>query len=550
LRHRGYRQSDPLINPRRSYGFYVSDNVSKLVGEPEDIGVPGVTGAVEIGHGGFGKVYRAYQPDLDRMVAVKVLFAPLADQNTRASFTRECRSLGRLHGNENILVAFASGESRFGFPYLIMEYLANGSLGDRLKVSGRLPWTEAVEVGVRVARALQFAHDNDVLHRDVKPDNILVADNGQPRLADFGIAGHVMGTQTQGPIPLTPSYAAPEIFSGGPATVRSDVYSLAATLFALIAGRPAFAEEDAPAIAVWARVATDPVPDLGEYGVPEALCAVIEDGMAKEALQRPASAEVFADRLESARPIAISGESTNPPRRPADKFSTRRDPPGREHRRRRLALLAAGTAVTAAVVAAFLLGGQRGGAPPPVTATSRVTPTTPGSTASTGTAPGAPTSLSVAATPTTLGGVVLGRDLLPVSDVSCHSPGFAAGSSWEIGEVRMNNVDYLSAYYCTVFSGSEGSLDFTLGKQYSTFRVTVGFADTSSTLGRTVVFSVIGDGAGYLVKPVTIQAGQIMSVAANVSNTSRLTLMIGSSSAGNVDAPTTVVWANPRVERT
>ncbi len=510
-----------------------------------DIGVPGVTHAVEIGRGAFGTVYRAYQPDFDRTIAVKVLATPIANQQARTSFERECKTIGRVQGHPNIITVHAGGVSTFGYPYLIMAYVAGGSLGRRLDREA-LPWQEAVRIGDKMAGALAFAHQQDVLHRDIKPDNILLSPEGEPLLADFGIARHIAATQTAGPATLTPAYAAPEVILGRPATSRSDIYSLGATLFALMAGEPAFVltlEDEMPAFMY--RVCNDPVPDrLRQQGIPDDVCRAVEVAMAKDPADCPQSSEAFAARLRATLPLESTARSTRPytESEPYDRGTT-----DSHHSRRWV------TAVLAAVVGVSLLLGlvatmMSGG--PHRSASS--TTTTRASSTSTSRPTDAVTSVGAVTTPaipvpTLPAGFLLGRDLQAVSEQSCHTPGFATGSSWEVGASRVNNVNYPTSYYCNVFSGGTGSLDFVLGKTYRTLNLTIGFADTSTSVNHVVTFVIIGDGVNYLSKPTTIQGGQSMHLVANVSTASRLTLMItdvGPVSGGN-DAPTTVVWGEP-----
>lgn len=153
--------------------------------------------AHEIGHGGFGVVYRCVQPELDRTVAVKVLTAELDEENT-ARFFREQRAMGRLTGHPNIVNVLQVGVTRSGRPYIVMPYHSQDSLDARIRKSGPLPLGEVLRLGVKIAGALETGHRLGILHRDVKPANILLTDYGEPALTDFGIA-HISGDSKRRP---------------------------------------------------------------------------------------------------------------------------------------------------------------------------------------------------------------------------------------------------------------------------------------------------------------------------------------------------------------
>jgi serine/threonine protein kinase len=269
--------------------------------EIEALGLAGYADFVRVGRGGFGTVYRARQAHLNRDVAIKIL-PPLSDEVTRTRFERERHAMGLLSGHPGIVTVHESGYTRDGRPYLVMEYMAGGSLADRVEATGPLPWPEAVTIMAGVSDAVEVAHRAGVLHRDIKPDNILMSSYGAPKLTDFGIASLTGGPQTGTPlITATVEHAAPEVFQGARPTELSDVYSIGSTLFALLSGHAAFRRptDDNP-IPVITRAMHDPVPNLREVGVPDQLARVVERAMAKEPSHRPASAAGFAEELRGA----------------------------------------------------------------------------------------------------------------------------------------------------------------------------------------------------------------------------------------------------------
>ncbi|MDQ6613287.1 MAG: protein kinase [Actinomycetota bacterium] len=449
-----------------------------------------------------------------------------------------------------ILTVHQAGQTGFGHPYILMAYLPNGSLADRLE-RGVLPWRDVVSIGAKVADALQFAHDRNILHRDVKPENILVSASGEPVLADFGVASKVMATHTAEAMG-TLLYAAPEVVAGRPASPSSDVYSLAATLFELLSGRPAFLDDEGLEVpAIIHRVLTATVPDLREGGVPAPVCAAIEAAMAKEPAERPISAADFRAALQATAPAGHTGRTTRLVRN-HDEGGEERSADGRKPRAP-LGVLAGIGATALLLVLGTFIALRSGRTPTTTTSTQPSTSTTAqglsttiGPATSSSGGPGTSSSVEPTRPPTLLGGTVLGRDVQPTAEDSCHTPGFANGSSWEVGAVQMNTATYSTAYNCNVFAGGVGSVNFELGRRYKTLTVTVGLADSSTSTAHLVTFTIIGDNVIYLAKPTTIQDGRTVNLSANVSQTSKLTLMIMDvTPAGGTSAPTTAVWGNP-----
>ncbi|MDP8993094.1 MAG: serine/threonine protein kinase, partial [Actinomycetota bacterium] len=267
------------------------------------LGIPGYQDPVLLGQGGFGSVYTARQVAFERTVAIKVLSAPGLDADLRRRFQRECQALGKLSGHPNIVTVYDSGFTDMGRAYIAMSYNAGGSLAARTKSQGPMAWEEAVEIGVKLAGALETAHRAGILHRDIKPENVLVSAYGEPQLADFGSAAIHEGTGLPSAvITATLPHAAPEVLGDRPASRATDVYSLASTIFTLMAGRPAFAPKpDEDIHAVLARIVSDPLPDLRPRGVPDGVCRVLERAMAKQPTARHSSAVDFGSALQGAQ---------------------------------------------------------------------------------------------------------------------------------------------------------------------------------------------------------------------------------------------------------
>ncbi len=259
--------------------------------------VPGYDSFELIGRGGFSTVWRARQTAYDRMVAVKILLAGIDDEAGRRRFERECTLMGRLTGHPNIVTVFDSGFLDDGHPFLAMTYCEQGSLADRLRSTGPIPAAEVTRIGVKIAGALDAAHQLGVLHRDVKPENILITAFGEPALADFGIStARGAATVTTA---YTPTHAAPEVLMGQPADVRTDAYNLGSTLYQLLRGESPFADPEQTGIASFVdRVLHQPPPTLPPEIAPAELSATIEAAMAKDPADRPQTLADFGRRLQ------------------------------------------------------------------------------------------------------------------------------------------------------------------------------------------------------------------------------------------------------------
>jgi len=261
--------------------------------------VPGYRVLEQVGEGGFSVVYRAHQERLDRAVALKVLHINAVDEATLRRFERECKITGRLSGHPNIVTVLDTGKTRSGAPYIAMEYFERGTLIDRLEREGPLPVGEVLRIGVKMAGALAATHETDVLHRDVKPQNVLVSRYGEPALADFGIARLTDSFDHSHTQAFTPHHAAPEVLQGTTPGVGSDIYSLGSTLYQLLAGLPAFKGPKGEGIApLMLRIMNDAPPPIQRADVPQPVFEVIRRAMAKAPEHRFASAVEFAQRMQ------------------------------------------------------------------------------------------------------------------------------------------------------------------------------------------------------------------------------------------------------------
>lgn len=267
-----------------------------------------------IGRGGFGAVYEASQPKLNRQVAIKVLIVAGLDETTKRRFSREQKAMGALSAHPAIVTLHDSGYTDNGLPYLVMELMTGGSFASQLASDGPISVEEGVGVITRVSGAVQEAHNAGLLHRDIKPDNILISGYGEAKLTDFGIAAMMEGTaSTTTSITATVEHAAPEVLGGTTPSAAADVYSLGSTLFALLAGSSPFrAEPGASMLAVITRALTEPIPDLRERGVPAPIAEVVERSTQKDPADRFASAAEFAAELTRVQGGKNNGDHTAP----------------------------------------------------------------------------------------------------------------------------------------------------------------------------------------------------------------------------------------------
>jgi len=264
----------------------------------------------QLGRGAMGDVHLAVQTSLDRRVALKVLKPALArDARFVERFQREARAAARLN-HPNIVTAYDVGEDG-GTHFLSLEYMEGGSLQSRLRSAGRLPWAMALDAVIDAAKGLVYAEGRGIVHRDIKPDNLMLGADGEVKIADLGLAVQVEQEDgvdgERGKVFGTPHFLAPELLRGEKPTTSSDLYALGTTAYQLIAGRTPFDGADPKRIA--RAILDGEAPPLGGVvvGVPTPVERVVHRLMAKDPSERPASAREALEELEAARSAAGGG---------------------------------------------------------------------------------------------------------------------------------------------------------------------------------------------------------------------------------------------------
>lgn len=261
-----------------------------------------------IGIGGFSTVYRARQDQFDRDVALKILNIRLDDPRAVERFNNECLALGRLDAHPNIADVYAAGIGEHGKPYIAMRWYRAGSVADLLAAKGELPIDQVLTVGRQIADALAAAHDLGIIHRDVKPQNILVSERGEFALSDFGVSA--LEHQSVGAVANAFSYthAAPETLESGDFSTASDQFALASTLYTLVTGSapfPARSAADEP------RPANPATPEFDDQRLGQ-LAPVLRKAMASAPNERYGSMREFASALGAERSTEIVRPTTWP----------------------------------------------------------------------------------------------------------------------------------------------------------------------------------------------------------------------------------------------
>jgi predicted Ser/Thr protein kinase len=240
----------------------------------------------QIGKGGMGVVYKAFDPTIGRTLAIKTIRfdecgPQMAREEAQARFLREARSIGSL-SHPNIVTIYEVGEDQ-GTSFIAMEYVEGNSLEDLLKNGKKFSQNEAIRLTIQLADALGHAHRRDIVHRDVKPGNILIDQEGRPRLVDFGIARISASTITQAnAIMGTPYYMSPEQITGKRVDSRADIFSVGAILYELLTSEKAFLGDQISTI-IYKIVNEEPLP-LRSYvkDIPVGLDAIVRKALAKD----------------------------------------------------------------------------------------------------------------------------------------------------------------------------------------------------------------------------------------------------------------------------
>ena len=264
---------------------------------PQQIGSYHITG--ELGKGAMGRVYKAYDEDLDRQVAIKVLSGNLDDNSDGLKrFKIEARSAARLN-HPNIAQIYHTGTYQ-GQPYFVMEFISGHDLSKIIAQKGRIPLDQAIDIIIQICSGLAYAAEKKVIHRDIKPANIMLSDDGTAKLTDFGLARlmDVSGLTMTGELIGTPSYISPEQVRGEKCYYHTDIYSLGATFYDILAGRPPFKAETF--IALCAKHASEPVPPLRKFNpdVSQGIFDIINKMMAKKIEKRYDSYSKIIEALE------------------------------------------------------------------------------------------------------------------------------------------------------------------------------------------------------------------------------------------------------------
>ena len=313
-----------------------------------------------VGSGGMSTVFCAYDAQLERRVAIKILHERFADDDEYvARFRYEARSVAQL-AHPNIVTVIDRGEDQ-GRQYIVFEFVDGENLKELIVRSGPLPLRRAVELAVAVADGLAFAHERGLVHRDVKPQNVLLTENGTVKVTDFGIARSIevgRGLTQTGTVVGTGEYLAPEQATGGGVSAATDVYSLGVVLWEMLTGRVPFEGDNFVSVAL--RHVNEEAPDIRQLrsDVPPRLAAAIDKALQKDPARRFPTMRAFAEELRAC--LASAGSEGATQVIPA---SVRRATERKRSRRRKWPVGYIAIAVligVAALVAALLLGGGTG----------------------------------------------------------------------------------------------------------------------------------------------------------------------------------------------
>jgi Protein kinase domain len=267
-----------------------------------DLGIPGIDSVSEIGRSPVATTYRVRDTATGRMVVVKVLNPAFLNAGLAERFDREQRAIEGLASHPNLVAVYGHGFTTNGQPYVVTEEVSGGSVALRLKGGRPMQGPDIVEIGVRVAGALESAHRAGVVHGDLRADDILLSPTGEPLLAELGMVSASGVTPDRTDDPRRLAHVAPEVLQGQGVSPSSDVYSLGSILYSLLAGENAYVTAgDQSIIPVITRIASAPVPDLRPKGVPDQIADAVEKAMSKDPGQRPGSARELGRLLQQAQ---------------------------------------------------------------------------------------------------------------------------------------------------------------------------------------------------------------------------------------------------------
>jgi serine/threonine-protein kinase len=293
-----------------------------------------------VGRGGMSSVWKAHDRLLDRTVAIKVLHEHYTqDEEYVERFRREARSVAQV-SHPNIVTVIDRGEDA-NRQYIVFEYIDGENLKQLIEREGPLSVREALLLALQMARALGFAHDRGLVHRDVKPQNVLLNDEGLAKMTDFGIARSVDvdGVTVTGTVLGTSEYIAPEQARGQRVDAHTDVYSLGVVLYELLTGAVPFSGESFVTVAL--RHVNEPPPDVLEHrpDCPPRVALLIERAMAKSPDDRPAMDELVTELEACLADLDPMSEQATMIARPTATPRTRQQPQPRRRQRRRVGLL-------------------------------------------------------------------------------------------------------------------------------------------------------------------------------------------------------------------
>jgi serine/threonine-protein kinase len=265
----------------------------------------------KLGSGGMSTVYLARDETLERWVAVKVLHREISDQPDQIErFRREARSVAQV-SHPNVVAVIDAGEDG-GRPYIVFEYVEGDTLKQRIEQLGHLPLDEAAAYAIEIGRGLAAAHARMLVHRDVKPQNVLIDPEGRAKVTDFGIARELEsdGLTKTGRVLGTTDYVSPEQAMGHEVDARSDIYSLGILLYEMLTGDVPFKAETLVGVAM--KHVNEPIPDVQRTrrDASSALAAVIDRSTAKEPKKRYADMGAMLDDLEGALEVEVSRAGT------------------------------------------------------------------------------------------------------------------------------------------------------------------------------------------------------------------------------------------------